>query len=195
LHTQKQKIPKNNARRSINTNYSPFCRSRKQNFFVVCKCKTAEEWFIQSKQKSLFSTFCVFRKNKFMLSCVRVQVCFRKNVSLKLKNKIRDTGFLADRQYACFVSVASTTLLLDVMTLCYWGFLICSSEHWSVVFFSLMHLRMVGYYVLFLVGLLWVVDFSNGHWVNESVELAWSHLNMVERQDPEYHTFYNYIYG
>jgi hypothetical protein len=60
-----------------------------------------------------------------------------------------------------------------------------SSEHWSVAFFSLMHLRTVGYYVLSLVGLLRVVDFSNGHLVNESVKLAWFDLNVVERQDPE----------
>jgi hypothetical protein len=53
--------------------------------------------------------------------------------------------------------------LLNVKTVCYWGFLIWSSEHWSVVFFSLMHLRPVGYYVLSLVGLQRVVDFSNGH--------------------------------
>jgi hypothetical protein len=40
-------------------------------------------------------------------------------------------------------------------------------------------------YVSSLVGLLRAVDFSNGHLVNESVELAWSDLNVVERQDPE----------
>jgi hypothetical protein len=62
----------------------------------------------------------------------------------------------------CFVSVVATSLL-DVKTVGYRGFLIWSSEHWSVVFFSLMHLRMVSYYVLSLVGLLRVVDFSNGH--------------------------------
>jgi hypothetical protein len=49
-----------------------------------------------------------------------------------------------------------------------------------------MHLRTVGYYVLSLVGLLRVVDISNGRWVNESVELAWSDLNVIGRQDPEY---------
>jgi hypothetical protein len=41
----------------------------------------------------LFSTFWVSRKNKFMLSCVRVQVHFMKNVSLKLKNRTRVSGF------------------------------------------------------------------------------------------------------
>jgi hypothetical protein len=71
-----------------------------------------------------------------------------------------------------------------------------------------MRLRTVGYFVLSLVGLLRVVDFSNGHWVNESVELAWFEINVVKRQDPEYfndlkkfffcfffnHTFYKYIF-
>jgi hypothetical protein len=43
----------------------------------------------------LFSTFRVSRKNKFMLSCVRVQVHFKKNASLKLKNRIRVFGFFS----------------------------------------------------------------------------------------------------
>jgi hypothetical protein len=52
--------------------------------------------------------------------------------------------------------------------------------------FNLVFRALVGYYVLSLVGLPRVVDFSNGHWVDESVELAWSDLNVVEREDPEY---------
>jgi hypothetical protein len=45
----------------------------------------------------LFSTFRVSRKNKFMLSCVRVQVYFKKNVSLKLKNRIRIFGVFIEK--------------------------------------------------------------------------------------------------
>jgi hypothetical protein len=43
-------------------------------------------------QKISISTFRVFSKNKIMLSCVRVQVHFKKNVSLKLNNRIRISG-------------------------------------------------------------------------------------------------------
>jgi hypothetical protein len=59
------------------------------NLFVVCKR------MIHPKKLKLlgflFSTFWVSRKNKFMLSCVRVH--FMKNASLKLKNRIRIFGF------------------------------------------------------------------------------------------------------
>jgi hypothetical protein len=51
----------------------------------------------------LSSTFRVSRKNKFMLLCVRVQVHFKKNISLKLKNKIRISGFIEEHQVFCKV--------------------------------------------------------------------------------------------
>jgi hypothetical protein len=61
------------------------------NLFVVCKR------MIHPKKLKLlgflFSTFWVSRKNKFMLSCVRVH--FMKNASLKLKNRIRIFGFFS----------------------------------------------------------------------------------------------------
>jgi hypothetical protein len=44
------------------------------------------------------AAFRVSRKNKFMLSCVRLQVFFKKNVSLELKNRIRNSGFF----HLCF---------------------------------------------------------------------------------------------
>jgi hypothetical protein len=37
--------------------------------------------------------FRVSRKNKFMMSCLRVQAHYKKNVSLKLKNRTRISGF------------------------------------------------------------------------------------------------------
>jgi hypothetical protein len=63
-------------------NYSSFCRSRKQKFFVVCKCET--------KRYDRVS-----RKNKFVLSCVRVQVHFKENVSFNLKNRRQISGFFS----------------------------------------------------------------------------------------------------
>jgi hypothetical protein len=51
--------------------------------------------FVNANQKKYDSIFRVSRKNKFMLSCVRVQVDFKKYVSLKLKNRIRISGFFS----------------------------------------------------------------------------------------------------
>jgi hypothetical protein len=59
------------VRRSINKNYSPFCRSKKNKTLLL---------FISVKQVFWFQQR-VFRKNKYMLSYVRVH--FEKNVLLK----------------------------------------------------------------------------------------------------------------
>jgi hypothetical protein len=63
------------------------------------KTSNQEKYDSSSKQLKLIgfsvSTFGVSRKNKFLLSCVRVQVPFKKIVSLKLKNKKRISGFFS----------------------------------------------------------------------------------------------------
>jgi hypothetical protein len=65
LLKRKWKIRTNRSRKfrrimlveAFNTNYSAFCRSRKQNSFVVCKCRTGKVWFIFKANKNIW-VFC-----------------------------------------------------------------------------------------------------------------------------------------
>jgi hypothetical protein len=62
----------------------PFAEVENKTLLLFLNVKQ-EKYDSSSKQLKiigfLFSTFRVSRKNKFMLSCVRVQVHFRKNMS------------------------------------------------------------------------------------------------------------------
>jgi hypothetical protein len=73
----------------------PFAEAENKTLllFGIVKQKKYDSSSKQVKIIILFSTFRVSRKNKFMLTCVRVQVTFKKNISLKLKNRIRISGF------------------------------------------------------------------------------------------------------